>query len=589
MEMIKIGAVFSVIRNGASISQTPGKSGIPITRIETIIDNRLDFSRVGFADIIDDRYEVYYLAEGDILMSHINSVTHLGKVGIVEDIDTDVIHGMNLLLLKADSKRAFPKYLYYYFTTTDFKRKLIPITKKSVNQASFNISDLKEIEIPLPSYADQIRIAHLLEKIEVLIADRKRSIELLEELVKAAFYQLFGDPVKNEKGWKKERLNNITKIGTGGTPSRANESEYYNGDTPWVKTTEVNGKYIFNTEEKITERALNDTNCRVYPINTILLAMYGQGKTRGNVGLLKIEAATNQACAAILPSSSLNELFSFHFLRNSYLAIRSLGRGGNQENLNLSIVGNIEIFIPPLDLQDQFASIAQKIEAIKNEQETQVMVMEELYASISQKVFAGGLELSRIPIDEALLPKEIIINQSAIVEDAGKEEDASPIIKEEYVPQPQKGKAGQAEGPKEAPKSSIVKDSKRSSPVSWNTVSYKEVSTYIGQHFGQHYFNTEMLLRYLEEERGIFVHYFTSAEQKKSPQYEQADDFLSFVSGALTGQHTFLQLEQVFYNAETENIPGISFTINDLETLASKTKKERSGIYFRIKDEVTPG
>ncbi|EGO8593329.1 hypothetical protein EH331_01465 [Enterococcus faecalis] len=98
MEM-SLEEVFEFIRNGASIKQFNG-SGVPITRIETIATGNIDLDKVGYADIFDSKYESYYLKDGDILMSHINSLKHLGKVAIVESLEDNVIHGMNLLCLR---------------------------------------------------------------------------------------------------------------------------------------------------------------------------------------------------------------------------------------------------------------------------------------------------------------------------------------------------------------------------------------------------------------------------------------------------------------------------------------------------------
>ena len=254
---------------------------------------------------------------------------------------------------------------------------------------------LDELEVPVISVSDQLHIATTLSKAENLIAQRKESIRLLDEFLKSTFLEMFGDPVRNEKGLAKSKLNTLTKIGTGGTPSRKREAEFYNGKIPWVKTTEVNGSYISNTEERITEAALKESNCKMYPVGTILIAMYGQGKTRGNVGVLKIEATTNQACAAILPSDNFNTIFLFLQLKQLYTSIRSMAKGSNQENLNLSIVGNIEVLIPPLALQTQFAQIVEKTEALKTQYQQSLQELENLYGSLSQKAFRGELKMKQ--------------------------------------------------------------------------------------------------------------------------------------------------------------------------------------------------
>ena len=159
----RLGEVFQFIRNGANISQgNPG--GIPITRIETIADGKLDLTRLGYAGIIElGRYEDYVLVDGDILMSHINSETHLGKVAFVENLQETIIHGMNLLCLRAKSSVLYPKYAYYYFKSPFFRNQLFRITKKSVNQASFQCRTLSDL-VYSSTARTQRRIADILDK-----------------------------------------------------------------------------------------------------------------------------------------------------------------------------------------------------------------------------------------------------------------------------------------------------------------------------------------------------------------------------------------------------------------------------------------
>ena len=115
--------------------------------------------------------------------------------------------------------------------------------------------------------------------------------------------------------------------------------------------------------------------------------MYGQGKTRGQVGLLKIKAATNQACAAILPCDSIIKEFLFRLLQINYSNLRALGRGGNQENLNLSMIREFRIIIPPLALQNQFASIVRKIEEQKELVQKSIDETQMLFDSLMSQYF----------------------------------------------------------------------------------------------------------------------------------------------------------------------------------------------------------
>jgi type I restriction enzyme S subunit len=232
-------------------------------------------------------------------------------------------------------------------------------------QPSISQSAINNIVINLPPLETQKLIAKTLANPAELLAMRKQQLTELDNLIKSTFYEMFGDPVANKKGWEKRKIGDIAKVETGSTPSRNNINYYVGGLVPWVKTGEVSSGYIFSAEEKITVKAITETNCKILPEHTILVAMYGQGKTRGQVGILKIEAATNQACAAILPNNQYISEFLFRLLQIEYNELRGLGRGGNQPNLNLAIVRNFEIIRPPIKLQNQFADIVAKIEKQK--------------------------------------------------------------------------------------------------------------------------------------------------------------------------------------------------------------------------------
>ena len=169
------------------------------------------------------------------------------------------------------------------------------------------------------------------------------------------FIEMFGD-INELPSDEKTTIGKMAEVVTGGTPSRKHP-EYYGGNVPWVKTGEIEQGVICDAEEYITEEAVAKTNCKLLPENTIMLAMYGVGKTRGQSGLLKIQAATNQACAAILPNSNYEPLFLLYYLRTQYEGLRSLGRGAQQTNLNLSMVRDYPVPIVKIERQKLFAEI----------------------------------------------------------------------------------------------------------------------------------------------------------------------------------------------------------------------------------------
>ena len=190
--MMKIGEVFCLIRNGASIKQSDGASGIPITRIETISNRIVDRNKFGYANISDaSEYRDYLLQDGDILMSHINSEKHLGKTALYRKYSGEqIIHGMNLLLLRPNAEILLADYAMYILNSEMFLRQLPRITKKSVNQASFNISALKELDVYVPSINRQKEIVSVLDKVDAMLERYKTQFKRLDDLVKSRFVDL---------------------------------------------------------------------------------------------------------------------------------------------------------------------------------------------------------------------------------------------------------------------------------------------------------------------------------------------------------------------------------------------------------------
>lgn len=158
-------------------------------------------------------------------------------------------------------------------------------------------------------------------------------------------------------GWSRGVLGDVALVSTGGTPDRS-QPRYWNGDVPWVTTGEIRFNTITDTAERITREGLDASAARLLPPGTLLMAMYGQGRTRGQVARLGMAAATNQACAAIQVQPGTDVDYVYQFLVSRYAAIRALGNAGTQQNLNTGIIRRIALPLPPLAEQQRIAQIA---------------------------------------------------------------------------------------------------------------------------------------------------------------------------------------------------------------------------------------
>jgi type I restriction enzyme, S subunit len=164
------------------------------------------------------------------------------------------------------------------------------------------------------------------------------------------------------EGWKRVALGEIAQITSGGTPDRS-ESRYWGGDIPWVTTGEIQFNTITDTAETITTEGLKNSSAKLFPPGTLLMAMYGQGKTRGQVAKLGIEATTNQACAAIQVGADCELEYVYQFLASHYEAIRELGNAGTQQNLNSGLIKGISLPLPPKRAQMRIATMARAWDA----------------------------------------------------------------------------------------------------------------------------------------------------------------------------------------------------------------------------------
>ena len=156
------------------------------------------------------------------------------------------------------------------------------------------------------------------------------------------------EPYDVPENWFWTTMGNIGQWGSGGTPSRSHD-EYYNGNIPWIKTGELKNCIIYDTEEKITELAIDKSSAKIFPINTVMIAMYGA--TIGQVGIMGVEATTNQACACVVASDFVDYEYIFYYAISQKNAFIKKGKGGAQPNISQEIIKGHPIPIPPINEQ----------------------------------------------------------------------------------------------------------------------------------------------------------------------------------------------------------------------------------------------
>lgn len=192
--------------------------------------------------------------------------------------------------------------------------------------------------------------------------------------------------------WKLECLGELADISSGGTPRR-DKAEYWGGDIPWVTTSQVDFCTINHADQHITQAGLKNSAARLLPAGTLLMALYGQGKTRGKVAKLGITAATNQACAAISIRPGTDENYVFHFLESQYEQIRNASNGGSQDNLSGLIVKKLPIALPSLDEQRAIASALSDMDALLAKLDQLITKKRDIKQAAMQELLTGKRRL----------------------------------------------------------------------------------------------------------------------------------------------------------------------------------------------------
>jgi type I restriction enzyme S subunit len=291
------------------------------------------------------------MESGDLLLSHINSKSYIGRVVVyVKDGDETIIHGMNLLRLKVIPDLISPFYMYYYSQTHKFKSQIANRRKDAVNQSSISVADLKTIDVPVPPREEQERIVAELDCLSGVIEKKREQLKELDALAQSIFYQMFGDPITNEKGWEVKKLGEVaSEIFAGGDKPK---------DFSDIQTDEYLYPIYANGEG---DRGLLGYS-KTYRVESKAVALGARGASIGNCRICEGKFTPVVRLITIIPSNKIDIIYLFYSVRTMSFNIS----GAGQAQLTTPNVRNKSITIPPLSLQQEFA---EKIEAIEKQKE----------------------------------------------------------------------------------------------------------------------------------------------------------------------------------------------------------------------------
>ena len=328
-----------------------------------------------------------------------------------------------------------PEFIEAFFQSRPARQAIMALAKSSAGQQGISGSDLKEQIVRLAPLPEQHRIVEkveaLLEQVNQAKARLDRVPLILKRFRQAVLAAACSGELTSESeldAWEMLTIGSVAWVGTGSTPLRTNSSFYSRNGTPWITSAATALPFVTHAEEFVTDEAINVHRLKKYPIGTLLVAMYGEGKTRGQVSELAIEATINQAMAAIVVDGKrANREFVKLHLQGNYLQMRSLSEGGNQPNLNLSKIKNFPLYLPSLQSQKRIVARVQAFMALADTIERRVQAAtaraNKLPQAILSKAFSGELvpteaELARLEGRTYETAEELLKRVTALGSDA---------------------------------------------------------------------------------------------------------------------------------------------------------------------------
>ena len=304
------------------------------------------------------------------------------------------------------------RYLMYFLNGEDFVEFANHLNQGDRPRVSFD--QIGEYPLPLPPLAEQRRIVGVLEGLLGKVAASRERLARVPQLLKrfrqsvlaaACSGKLTSDQECDD--WQSISLGELFDVKTGGTPSRKCP-DYFAGKIPWVKTAEVQNGEIWETEEYITEDAIRNSNAKVFPAGTLLVALYGEGKTRGQVARLCIDAATNQACAALVNTEMAESTrqYVLLLLLSQYYRLREMASGGNQPNLSVGLIRGWKIPLPPLAEQHEIVRRVEQLFALADRLEAQLAAARTRVDRLTQSILAKAFRGELVPTEADLARRE---------------------------------------------------------------------------------------------------------------------------------------------------------------------------------------
>ena len=329
-------------KNDQKINESDDCLGIVTTRAAQ--NEGIDYKHIVYINKSYMKKEKLLIKE-DILISLANSINLVGRVTFVDKDYNALSFGAFMGVIRADKTKILPKLLFYILQSDYAKNYFLTNAKTTTNISNLTFEDLSYFSFPLPPLNIQQQIVEELENYQHIVDGARKVVES------------YFPRIQIDTKWNRSNLGELCELATGSTPPTSDRENYDNGDIKWLVSGDIHRGVIHDCAGRITEKGKTVANLKLHRKNSVLIALNGQGKTRGTVALLRVDATSNQSIVAMYPKKNniLSE-FLYYILKGMYQEIRDITGDKHRSGLNMMIIRDIVVPVPPIEIQQRVVS-----------------------------------------------------------------------------------------------------------------------------------------------------------------------------------------------------------------------------------------
>ena len=367
MKTLKIQEVANQVRGVSykpdDLHDSLNDSSVILLRANNIDDGKINFDDVVYVDKSKVSKE-QYLKRGDILVCASSGSKQLvGKAASV-DFETECTFGAFCKVVRPQEE--FARYLGKYFQSNTYRSKISAVAI-GANINNIRNEHIDTLDLRVYDEAKNEEIVHVISCVQSIIEHRKQEIKKLDELIKARFVEMFGDPVNNEKGWITDTVDNLCiEIYGGGTPSKVHPEYYEDGDIPWVSSKDMKTDILTDSQIKINQMGVENSTARMVPVNSVIMVIRsGILKHTLPVAINAVPITVNQDLKVFIPSERILTRFLAVQFKMHEKDILTGVRAVTADNIEFNSLKQRKLIVPSIELQQEYVLFLEQVDKSK--------------------------------------------------------------------------------------------------------------------------------------------------------------------------------------------------------------------------------